>query len=143
MFFFLMIRRPPRSTRTNTLFPYTTLFRSHNAVPHRHMNILDAGFFYCRYIGQGVHAFSARYRQWAELARLDVRQLNRRKKGNLCFAADKADSSGRLAFVRTVHQVCAGGKFEHLAHDVASTTSEERSLGKEGGRTGRSWSAPG
>src|SRR3546814_14401151 len=30
-FFFLMIRRPPRSTRTDTLFPYTTLFRSHRA----------------------------------------------------------------------------------------------------------------
>src|SRR3546814_3641005 len=30
-FFFLMIRRPPRSTRTDTLFPYTTLFRSHSA----------------------------------------------------------------------------------------------------------------
>src|SRR3546814_13263878 len=28
MFFFLMIRRPPKSTRTDTLFPYTTLFRS-------------------------------------------------------------------------------------------------------------------
>src|SRR3546814_12872556 len=28
MFFVLMIRRPPRSTRTDTLFPYTTLFRS-------------------------------------------------------------------------------------------------------------------
>src|SRR3546814_5089010 len=28
MFFFLMIRRPPRSTRADTLFPYTTLFRS-------------------------------------------------------------------------------------------------------------------
>src|SRR3546814_14146134 len=27
-FFFLIIRRPPRSTRTDTLFPYTTLFRS-------------------------------------------------------------------------------------------------------------------
>src|SRR3546814_18247752 len=27
-FFFLMIRRPPRSTRTDTPFPYTTLFRS-------------------------------------------------------------------------------------------------------------------
>src|SRR3546814_11837743 len=26
--FILMIRRPPRSTRTDTLFPYTTLFRS-------------------------------------------------------------------------------------------------------------------
>src|SRR3546814_1886267 len=38
--FFLMIRRPPRSTRTDTLFPYTTLFRSpepeaqaHDALP--------------------------------------------------------------------------------------------------------------
>src|SRR3546814_1514525 len=30
-FFFLMLRRPPRSTRTDTLFPYTTLFRSHRA----------------------------------------------------------------------------------------------------------------
>src|SRR3546814_18825424 len=27
-FLFLMLRRPPRSTRTDTLFPYTTLFRS-------------------------------------------------------------------------------------------------------------------
>src|SRR3546814_6018904 len=33
-FFFLMIRRPPRSTRTDTLFPYTTLFRS-DAVDRR------------------------------------------------------------------------------------------------------------
>src|SRR3546814_12938815 len=32
-FFFLMIRRPPRSTRTDTLFPYTTLFRSHAGSP--------------------------------------------------------------------------------------------------------------
>src|SRR5216110_895520 len=31
-FFFLMIRRPPRSTQAHTLFPYTTLFRSRNAV---------------------------------------------------------------------------------------------------------------
>src|SRR3546814_1756272 len=32
LFFFLSIRRPPRSTRTDTLFPYTTLFRSIEAV---------------------------------------------------------------------------------------------------------------
>src|SRR3546814_19060004 len=32
-FCFLMIRRPPKSTRTDTLFPYTTLFRS-VAGPH-------------------------------------------------------------------------------------------------------------
>src|SRR3546814_18292150 len=41
--FFLMIRRPPRSTRTDTLFPYTTLFRSESVkwtprlqASHRH-----------------------------------------------------------------------------------------------------------
>src|SRR3546814_15636712 len=33
-FFFLMIRRPPRSTRTDTLFPYTTLFRSDRQEDH-------------------------------------------------------------------------------------------------------------
>src|SRR3546814_17794127 len=36
--FFFMIRRPPRSTRTDTLFPYTTLFRSHCSRP---MGILN------------------------------------------------------------------------------------------------------
>src|SRR3546814_15619779 len=35
-FFFLMIRRPPRSTRTDTLFPYTTLFRSEPLLDVRH-----------------------------------------------------------------------------------------------------------
>src|SRR3546814_1781168 len=34
-FFFLRIRRPPRSTRTDTLFPYTTLFRSAPHCRHR------------------------------------------------------------------------------------------------------------
>src|SRR3546814_11096832 len=40
IFFFLMIRPPPRSTRTDTLFPYTTLFRSYihfNPVKHGHV----------------------------------------------------------------------------------------------------------
>src|SRR3712207_7044030 len=36
-FFFLMIRRPPRST----LFPYTTLFRSRPRVPARHRPAVD------------------------------------------------------------------------------------------------------
>src|SRR3546814_12646978 len=35
LFFFFMIQRPPRSTRTDTLFPYTTLFRSHIHPPLR------------------------------------------------------------------------------------------------------------
>src|SRR3546814_16331265 len=35
--FFFMIRRPPRSTRTDTLFPYTTLFRSRQLPDRRHV----------------------------------------------------------------------------------------------------------
>src|SRR3546814_9557874 len=34
-----MIRRPPRSTLTDTLFPYTTLFRSHALVDDRHRRL--------------------------------------------------------------------------------------------------------
>src|SRR3546814_16737408 len=42
--FFLMIRRPPRSTRTDTLFPYTTLFRSQQrAPPHAIRQIARGG----------------------------------------------------------------------------------------------------
>src|SRR3546814_4298206 len=36
-----MIRRPPRSTRTDTLFPYTTLFRSHLHPEARHRPAVD------------------------------------------------------------------------------------------------------
>src|SRR3546814_951211 len=35
VFFFLIIRRPPGSTRTDTLFPYTTLFRSAGTDPQQ------------------------------------------------------------------------------------------------------------
>src|SRR3546814_14661675 len=50
--FFLMIRRPPRSTRTDTLFPYTTLFRSNRdgklvlAVPIPDANEVKGAYFY-------------------------------------------------------------------------------------------------
>src|SRR3546814_15410739 len=36
-----MIRRPPRSTRTDTLFPYTTLFRSMLSNPRRYLDPLN------------------------------------------------------------------------------------------------------
>src|SRR3546814_3969897 len=40
-FFFLMSRRPPRSTRTDTLFPYPTLFRSTQAKRRAHAPLVD------------------------------------------------------------------------------------------------------
>src|SRR3546814_11797358 len=47
LFFVLMIRRPPRSTRTDTLFPYTTLFRSKNIL-----------------VADGGHVLSERFSQY-------------------------------------------------------------------------------
>src|SRR3546814_13987594 len=41
VFFFLMIRRPPRSTRTDTLFPYTTLFRSPRSEKKSNCEVCD------------------------------------------------------------------------------------------------------
>src|SRR3546814_12740354 len=53
--FFLMIRRPPRATRTDTLFPYTTLFRSPSGAStgaHEAMELRDGDK--TRYLGKGV-----------------------------------------------------------------------------------------
>src|SRR3546814_13643173 len=41
LIYFLMIRRPPRSTRTDTLFPYTTLFRSRFLIELERLNPVD------------------------------------------------------------------------------------------------------
>src|SRR3546814_1278236 len=48
LFFFLLIRHPPRSTRTDTLFPYTTLFRSPDGVANLSVHgvqLIDNGVF--------------------------------------------------------------------------------------------------
>src|SRR3546814_20722786 len=60
-FFFLMIRRPPRSTRTDTRLPYTTLFRS-------------------RLLHGGVD------RQEARVGQHRVGRLHQRRGGALCIA---------------------------------------------------------
>src|SRR3546814_15912393 len=66
LFFFLKIRRPPRSTRTDTLFPYTTLFRSeelHISQPALSRSIAtierSVGFPVFNRIGHGVVPTSA------------------------------------------------------------------------------------
>src|SRR3546814_21167469 len=53
LFFFLMIRRPPRSTRTDTLFPYTTLFRSEKRRLHR--GVHDGRWKFARYFAPAHH----------------------------------------------------------------------------------------
>src|SRR3546814_3822238 len=54
-FFFLMIRRPPRSTRTDTLFPYTTLFRSETS---REINLGIEGYALSNALGFEVNYFN-------------------------------------------------------------------------------------
>src|SRR3546814_11558343 len=115
--FFLMIRRPPRSTRTDTLFPYTTLFRSLKQAPpsppaliQQHLIAGEPQFQSCAQmdkpsrVGYGLHrrntqpAKSARY--WS---------------ASTCFT--------RWTFISTWR-------------------SEERSVGKGGVRTVRSRVSP-
>src|SRR3546814_15695173 len=54
--FFLMIRRPPRSTRTDTHFPYTTLFRS-DLVERHHDDRGAIGHALARVFEEGLLAF--------------------------------------------------------------------------------------
>src|SRR3546814_10029577 len=52
LIFFLMIRRPPRSTRTDTLSPYTTLFRSPRKIRFRIEVFVEFGKFLDRRLCQ-------------------------------------------------------------------------------------------
>src|SRR3546814_19145636 len=55
-----MIRRPPRSTRTDTLFPYTTLFRSRiTRTPYIHVrDVTQTGSGFDRLAGRAVFALA-------------------------------------------------------------------------------------
>src|SRR3546814_4815558 len=59
-----MLRRPPRSTRTDTLFPYTTLFRSRRVLPDPHRR--DRARDQARLL-VGAHPRNGRARAGAEL----------------------------------------------------------------------------
>src|SRR3546814_15100511 len=64
--FFLMIRPPPRSTRTDTLFPYTTLFRSFSVgdsgCPRAEDHLRDDGHLVS--VGRGQRATGTAARQY-------------------------------------------------------------------------------
>src|SRR3546814_14740878 len=70
LFFFLMIRRPPRSTRTDTLFPYTTLFRSEMPMAEVVLDFFDR----LKSVSRGYASFEYEFVRFeaADLVRLDV-----------------------------------------------------------------------
>src|SRR3546814_20393916 len=67
MFFFLMIRRPPRSKRTDTLFPYTTLFRS--------LLVADQGGQHDRVPPANAHVGAGEVPQHIDLGAADSKRL--------------------------------------------------------------------
>src|SRR3546814_19787749 len=64
-----MIRRPPRSTRTDTLFPYTTLFRSLNALG---LDETTASFFPLTFPLLFALRLTLRLEVWYEPAEVDI-----------------------------------------------------------------------
>src|SRR3546814_20061958 len=80
-----MIRRPPRSTRTDTLFPYTTLFRSGQRRGDRLAAVVGQ-----RAAADAAHAAVAR-------ARADRRERPARHAAGLDRVPRAADAAGRLA----------------------------------------------
>src|SRR3546814_14387553 len=108
-----MIRRPPRSTRTDTLFPYTTLFRSSGAIHQT-------------FIGRNMKKAARR--------RTASSGLDRQARGlflqHLFLVVDGC------GLVEDLEDLLQGGGLVDLLH-----RSEERRVGKEGVSTGRSrWS---
>src|SRR3546814_5754567 len=91
-FFFLMIRRPPRSTRTDTLFPYTTLFRSPAGAQHQY--------------GRGIGAFrldgAFRRHRRPDVQRQDACRLR--------LAAGRPRPAGRHAAERVFRLLRIGGE---------------------------------
>src|SRR3546814_9832636 len=81
-----MIRRPPRSTRTDTLFPYTTLFRSRfgSASTSNAVNVTTSNMPYWLYACQGMNRSEEHTSELQSLMRISyaVFCLKKKKKQN-------------------------------------------------------------
>src|SRR3546814_14715023 len=82
--FFLMIRRPPRSTRTDTLFPYTTLFRATRR--RQNDNVQRFALRTQEATGQGTRCHARIYRTFAELPADYHRLFDAMAQVNFCFS---------------------------------------------------------
>src|SRR3546814_12127117 len=92
-----MIRRPPRSTRTDTLFPYTTLFRSR--LKEGSTGITRGGFI--------TQASIAHLEARSRAATMPAAASARAKRGSRA----EADAAGRLAIVRLHRRRFRGAGF--------------------------------
>src|SRR3546814_11607460 len=106
-----MIRRPPRCTRTDTLFPYTTLFRSLGQLAAARAGVTGI-------LAVAAHADTGERRCHVGFAEAQVR-------GGLF------DAAGTLVEVGARGPVVAVGAGEGLERRLRVPRSEERRVGKE------------
>src|SRR3546814_8316307 len=83
-----MIRRPPRSTRTDTLFPYTTLFRSYVDLGHHVVELRPVS---------GFETLLDRFRQPPTIMLVDGKAAGARTPGQSLADASHPDDAQRLA----------------------------------------------
>src|SRR3546814_11230272 len=123
--FFLMIRRPPRSTRTDTLFPYTTLFRS----PEITCDNVDAAVDIVQDCAVMLHyaarcaARAAGVNEAGQVAALKLRRLRGAGRDVAWMLIDQ-----------TVPVMTMDRAALHAAERLHGDRSEERGVGKERGR---------
>src|SRR3546814_17503006 len=116
-----MIRRPPRSTRTDTLFPYTTLFRSSDWRERVEHGLFEEKVEPCAIEGPA-----------------QPQQVTQHRALELGIDRDEALSRVDRLGIAAKRRIAM--RFGILArHDARQIRSEERRVGKECVRTGRSW----
>src|SRR3546814_5555728 len=93
-----MIRRPPRSTRTDTLFPYTTLFRSADIINPLGLN----GFEFVEFTSPDPEAMGRQFEQLGFVAshRHPTKNITRYKQGRINLMLNR-DDAGRVAAFRS------------------------------------------
>src|SRR3546814_12089498 len=131
-----MIRRPPRSTRTDTLFPYTTIFRCETRVDRIDLHLLVGDVRYCV------------DRQLGELPDAKAGDDEEEEEDCPALADGKCDQTcdhGLFLLARALaefglEQECILG-FDHVAR-IQDCRSEARRVGKECVRTCKIRSQP-
>src|SRR3546814_16580729 len=123
-----MIRRPPRSTRTDTLFPYTTLFRSIECGPDHGCVVTQRDGSRGREAGWVQRRHKAKF----ALARMRGRQqLSEWLSTKHIAFARRINPVGRVGLTaRTLLQGCQPGDARHYAlqPEIGNTSCRERML---------------
>src|SRR3546814_16410022 len=129
-----MIRRPPRSTRTDTLFPYTTLFRSY----FKEDNLQTPAFTDRVPSLDGLVSVANDLRYGSSAP--DTLSLNENGEGIYQFKVGEPEISNGIGRKGFSVSVKIGNQLPILWNN--GERSEERSVGKDGVSTCRFWWAP-